>query len=451
MQPATRYARSGDVNIAYQVVGDGPLDLVVVPGWISNVEMFWEEPMVARFFRVLAGFSRLIIFDKRGTGLSDRSIALPTLEDRMDDVRAVLDAVGSERAALFGYSEGGPMCALFAATYPERTTALIMYGAYAKRLWSTDYPWAPTSAEREAWYASLMTDWGGPVDLTTLAPSLAADDRFCQWWAKYLRLSASPGTAVALGKMNAEIDIRHILPAIRVPTLIVHRTGDRDAPVECGRHMAAIIPGAKYVELPGDDHLVFASDYGALLDEIGEFLTGMKVARVGDRVLATVMVTDIIGSTRLATELGDQDWSALLQLHGVKVRDQLARYRGVERNQTGDGFVATFDGPARAIRCARAIANELTTIGIDVRIGLHAGEVELIGDDVGGIAVHIAARIADLARGGEILISGTVTDLIAGSGIHLEDRGRHTLKGVTGFVRTFRVDRGHFDPLRPSF
>jgi pimeloyl-ACP methyl ester carboxylesterase len=441
MRPETKYARSGNVSIAYQVGGDGPLDLVVVPGWISNLEMVWEEPTVARFFRTLASFSRLIIFDKRGTGLSDRSIAPPTMEDRMDDVRAVLDAVGSERAALFGYSEGGPMCALFAATYPERTSALIMYGAYAKRLWSTDYPWAPTPAEREAWYATLMAEWGGPVDLSFLAPSLAADERFCQWWATYLRQSASPGTAVALGKMNAEIDIRHVLPLIRVPTLIVHRTGDRDVPLECGRHLAANIPGAKYVEMPGDDHLVFAGDYGALLDEIGEFLTGMKVARVVDRVLATVMVTDIQGSTRLASELGDQEWSALLQLHRTKVREGLTRYRGVERNQTGDGFVATFDGPARAIRCAGAIANELRAIGIDVRIGLHAGEVEVIGEDVGGIAVHVAARIAEIARGNEILISGTVKDLIAGSGVELDDRGRKALKGVSGLVRMFAVDQ----------
>jgi pimeloyl-ACP methyl ester carboxylesterase len=441
MRPETKYAKSGSVSIAYQVVGDGPLDLVVVPGWISNVEMFWEEPTVARFFRVLASFSRLIIFDKRGTGLSDRSIAPPTMEDRMDDVRAVLDAVGSERAALFGYSEGGPMCALFAATYPERTSALILYGAYAKRLWSPDYPWAPTLDEREAWYASLIAEWGGPVDLSFLAPSLAADERFCQWWAMFLRHSASPGTAVALGRMNAEIDARHILPLVRVPTLIVHRTGDCDVPVECGRHLAANIQGAKYVELPGVDHLVFAGDYGALLDEIGEFLTGMKVARVVDRVLATVMVTDIQGSTRLASELGDQNWSALLQLHRTKVRDELTRFRGVERNETGDGFVATFDGSARAIRCACAIVNELRSIGIDVRIGLHAGEVEVIGDDIGGIAVHVAARITETTRSNEILISGTVKDLIAGSGIELEDRGRKALKGVNGLVRTFAVDQ----------
>jgi pimeloyl-ACP methyl ester carboxylesterase len=446
MQPVTRYTRSGNVNIAYQVVGDGPIDLVVVPGWISNVEMFWEEPTVARFFRVLASFSRLIIFDKRGTGLSDRSIALPTLEDRMDDVRAVLDAVGSERAALFGYSEGGPMCALFAATYPERTTALIMYGTYAKRLWSPDYPWAPTLEERAQWYASILEEWGGPVDLSFLAPSLAADERFSRRWAMFLRQSASPGTAVALGKMNADIDIRYILPAIRVPTLIVHRTGDLDVPLECGRHVAASIPGARFVELPGNDHLVFAGDYGALLDEIGEFLTGMKVARVVDRVLATVMVTDIQGSTRLASELGDQDWSALLQLHSTKVRDQLTRYRGVERNQTGDGFVATFDGPARAIRCAGAIAHDLRSIGIDVRIGLHAGEVEVIGEDVGGIAVHVAARVAETARENEIVISGTVKDLIAGSDIQIDDHGRRTLKGVNGLVRTFTVDQQALSP-----
>src|SRR5262245_13832208 len=398
MRPETKYARSGSVSIAYQVIGNGPLDLVVVPGWISNVEMFWEEPTVARFFRVLASFSRLIMFDKRGTGLSDRAISPPTLEERMDDVRAVLDAAGSTRAALFGYSEGGPMCAMFAATYPERTSALIMYGSYAKRLWSNDYPWGPKLAEREKWYASIMAEWGGPVDVHFLAPSLAADERFSRWWAMFLRQSASPGTTVALGKMNAEIDIRPILPLIRVPTLIIHRTHDIDIPLECGRHLAANIPGAKFVELPGIDHLVFAGDYGALLDTIGEFLTGMKVARVVDRVLATVMVTDIQGSTRLASELGDQEWSALLQLHSTTVREQLMRFRGVERNQTGDGFVATFDGPARAIRCACAIERELRSIGINVRIGLHAGEVEVIGDDVGGIAVHIAARVAELAQ-----------------------------------------------------
>jgi class 3 adenylate cyclase len=370
------------------------------------------------------------------------------MEDRMDDVRAVLDAVGSERAALFGYSEGGPMCALFAATYPERTSALIMYGSYAKRLWSNDYPWAPTLAEREKWYASIMAEWGGPVDLHFLAPSLAADERFSRWWAMFLRQSASPGTTVALGKMNAEIDIRNILPLIRVPTLIIHRSHDGDVQLECGRHLAANIPGATFVELPGIDHLVFAGDYGALLDTIGEFLTGMKVARVGDRVLATVMVTDIQGSTRLASELGDQEWSGLLEIHSAKVREQIVRYCGIERNHTGDGFLVTFDGPARAIRCAMAIANDLAGIGIDVRIGLHAGEIEVTDDDVGGIAVHVAARIAGVANPNEILVSGTVRDLIGGSGIQVEDRGRRTLKGVTGTVRTFSVSQDTYDVIR---
>jgi len=350
--PETRYTRSGDVNIAYQVIGEGPLDLVYVMGWVTNLEAFWQEPSVARFFQRLAAFSRLILFDKRGTGLSDRVpiSELPTLEQRMDDVRAVMDAAGSDRAALFGVSEGGPMCALFAATYPRRTSALVLYGSYAKRLRDPDYPWAPTAEERQRWYDLIERGWGGVVDIDTMAPN--ADRPFREWWARYLRMSASPGAALALGRMNAEIDIREVLPSIRVPTLILHRTGDRDMDVGGARYMTSRIAGAKYVELPGDDHLPFVGDQDAILDEIEEFLTGARHHAELDRILATMLFTDVVGSTERAAALGDKRWRDLLESYNQVIREELERFRGREVDTAGDGFFATFDGPARAIRCA---------------------------------------------------------------------------------------------------
>lgn len=439
MVPETRYARSGDVNIAYQVTGAGPIDLVYVMGWVSNVDAFWQEPSVASFFYRLASFSRLILFDKRGTGLSDRVPIdrLPTLEQRMDDVRAVMDAAGSERAALFGVSEGGPMCSVFAASFPHRTSALVMYGSYAKRVWAPDYPWAPTPEARERWYSLLEREWASGADVEVLAPD--ADERFREWWARYLRMSASPGAAVALGRMNTAIDTRQLLGAIRVPTLILHRTGDRDIDVGGSRWMAGQIAGAKYVELPGDDHLPWVGDQEAILDEVEEFLTGVRRGPDPDRVLATILVTDIVDSTRRAAELGDRGWRDLLEHHHRVVRGELERYRGKEIDNAGDGFFASFDGPARAIRCALAIRDGLRRIGLEVRAGIHTGECEVLLDKLAGVAVHSAARIAASSGPGDIRVSGTVRDLVAGSGIVFQDLGPTELKGLTGVWRLFQV------------
>ena len=432
MRGETRYARSGDVNIAYQVVGAGPLDLVLVPGWVSNVEVFWEEPSAARFLERLASFSRLILFDKRGTGLSDRVADMPGLETRMDDVRAVMDDAGSRRAALLGYSEGAAMCLLFAATYPERTSALVIVGGFARRIWSPDHPWNPTAEQREHFLEQMAREWGGPVGVEERAPSMAGEPRFRNWWARFLRLSASPGASAALLRMNTEIDVRHVLPAIRVPTLILHNAGDRTIPVGSGRYMAEHLPGARYVELSGEDHLPFVGNADEILDETEEFLTGIRPGPEPDRVLATIMFTDLVDSTRRAAELGDRRWRDLLEAHHVLVREQLERFRGREIDTTGDGFLAAFDGPARAVRAATAIVTGLREAGLDVRVGLHTGECEVIGPALGGIAVHIGARVAALANGGEVLVSSTVKDLVAGSGLCFTDRGVHTLKGVPG-------------------
>jgi pimeloyl-ACP methyl ester carboxylesterase len=428
--PETQYAKSGDVNIAYQVVGDGPLDLVLVPGFVSHLESDWDEPRSAHFLERLASFSRLIRFDKRGTGLSDRPAGLPDLETRMDDVRAVIDAVGSESAALFGYSEGGPMCCLFAATYPDRTTALVLYGTYAKRTDpDDDYPWAATWEQRQAYADQVEREWGFESDLGTMAPN--ADAALTAWWRARARASASPGAARALILMNSRIDVRRVLPTIRVPALVLHRSGDRDSRLEEGRYIADRIPGARFVELTGDDHIPWI-DADQIVDEVEEFLTGVRRGPEPDRVLATVLVTDIVGSSERAAELGDRRWRDLLEAHHALVRGELARWRGREVDTAGDGFLATFDGPARGIRCACAIRDGLQALGLEIRAGLHTGECEIIGGKVGGIAVHTAARVAARAAAGEVLVSGTVRDLIAGSGIELEDRGVHALKGIPG-------------------
>lgn len=428
--PETHYAKSGDVNIAYQVVGDGPPDLVLVPGFVSHLENDWDEPRSAHFLERLASFSRLIRFDKRGTGLSDRPGELPDLETRMDDVRAVIDAVGSERAALFGYSEGGPMCCLFAATYPDRTTALVLYGTYAKRVDPDgDYPWAVTWEQRQAYADQVEREWGFESDLGTMAPN--ADAALTAWWRARARASASPGAARALILMNSRIDVRNVLPSIRVPTLVLHRSGDRDSRPEEGRYVADRIPGARFVELAGEDHIPWI-DADQIVDEVEEFLTGVRRGPEPDRVLATVLLTDIVGSSERAAELGDRRWRDLLEAHHALVRRELARWRGREIDTAGDGFLATFDGPARAIRCACTIRDGLRALGLEIRAGLHTGECEIIGGKVGGIAVHTGARVAAQAAPGEVLVSGTVRDLIAGSGIELEDRGVHTLKGIPG-------------------
>jgi class 3 adenylate cyclase/alpha-beta hydrolase superfamily lysophospholipase len=435
--PETRYAKSGDVNIAYQVVGDGPFDLVLVPGFVSHLELDWEEPRYAHFLERLASFSRLIRFDKRGTGLSDRPGGLPDLETRMDDVRAVMDAVGSERAALFGYSEGGPMAILFAATYPDRTGKLVLYGTYAKRQDpDDDYPWAVTREARLHAAGEVERSWGMETDLGTMAPN--ADAPMQRWWAVRARAAASPGAARDLVLMNSMIDVRHVLSSVHVPTLVLHRAGDLDSRVDEGRYIAGRIPGARFVALSGDEHFpsIRADE---ILDEVEEFLTGVRRAIVYDRVLATVLFTDIVGSTEKASELGDGEWRRLLERHRETVRRVLERYRGIEVGTSGDGFLATFDGPARAVRCACEVRDAVRELGLEVRAGVHTGEVELVGADVAGIAVHTGARIAAAAPAGEVVVSSTVKDLVAGSGIEFDERGEHELKGAPGSWRLYAV------------
>jgi pimeloyl-ACP methyl ester carboxylesterase len=429
----TRYAKSNGVNIAYQVVGDGPRDLVYVPGWISNIEVMWEEPAMARFLDRLAQFARLILFDKRGTGLSDPVAidALPGLEERMDDLRAVMDAVNSRSATLLGHSEGGNMSILFAATYPARTERLILAGCYAKRVRSPDYPWAPTPAQRAADIEETERSYGDPDQLPDwLAPSRMGDPRFRNWLARYMRLGASPRAAAHLLEMNTLIDTSNVLPSIQVPTLGLYRRDDRDVSVEEGRWIADRIPGAVFVEIPGSDHLLNGSGSDEMLAQIEEFMTGRRSEIAAERALATVLFTDIVGSTETATRLGDRAWRDLLELHNDAVREQIVRYHGRVVGTQGDGFLATFDGPARAIRAAQDITRAVAPLGIEVRAGLHTGEIEQIGDDVAGLAVHIGARVASLAGPSEVLVSRTVKDLVAGSGIEFEDRGLHRLKGV---------------------
>lgn len=442
--PETMYARSGELNIAYQTIGDGPIDLVFVMGWVSHLEYFWREPSFARFLLRLASFARLILFDKRGTGLSDRVPIheLPTLEQRMDDVRAVMDAVGSERAALCGVSEGGPMCSLFAATYPEKTLALVMIGTYAKRIRDDDYPWAPTPEHRQQFFEEMREQWGGPVGLEERAPSVAGDPQFRQWWATYLRMGASPGAALALTQMNAEIDVRQVLPSIRVPTLVIHRSEDQCLKVEEGRYVAERIPGSRYVELPGKDHLPFVGDQDAILDEVEEFLTGVRHPFEPDRVLATVLFAHIVDSKGHAEQMGDLRWQALISRLQAHVRKEIEWFRGRDTDMVGDRPLAIFDGPARAIRCASAITEYASRLGVHMRSGLHTGECDMVDGKVGGIAAEIGAQVAKKAAPDEVLVSSTVKDLVAGSGISFEERGAHQLAGVPGEWRLFAVERG---------
>ncbi|HEY0377383.1 MAG TPA: alpha/beta fold hydrolase [Pyrinomonadaceae bacterium] len=443
--PETKYAKSGDVNIAYQVLGNGPLDLVFVMGWISHLEYFWRHPTFARFLRRLATFSRLILFDKRGTGLSDRVPVheLPTLEQRMDDVRAVMEAVGSDRAALCGVSEGGVMSALFAATYPERTAALVMFGTYAKRIWAPDYPWAPTVEQRNHFFEEIQTSWGGPVGIEERAPSMRDDPEFRQWWATYLRMGASPGAAVALTKMNAEVDVRHVLPTISVPTLVLHRAGDLCLKVEEGRYVAERIPGAKYVELPGEDHLPFVGDQDVVLDEIEEFLTGVRHTAEPERVLATVLFARIVDTPRQVAARGEREWRSLVERFRAHISKEIAWFRGREIDMTGVGPLATFDGPARAIRCACAISEYASRLGIEIRAGLHTGECDLLDESrVGGVAVEVGREIRDRALAGEVLVSHTVKDLVAGSGLDFDPRGGEVFDKIPGEWQLYKVERG---------
>jgi len=430
--PKTRYARSGDMHIAYQVMGDAPLDLVLVPGFISHLELQFEDPRPVRFFERLASFCRLIRFDKRGTGLSDRVGGIPTLEERMDDVRAVMDAVESKRAAILGFSEGGPMSILFSASYPQRTTALILYGTYARFAWAPDNPWGTTEEQLAARLKSSEETWGEGKSVERFAPSLAANEEFRRYMGRVERSAASPGAVRALILMNMEIDVRHVLPTVAVPTLVLHRTGDLAANVEQGRYLARHIPAAKYVELPGNDHNPWVGDSDALCDEIQAFLTGVRTGQEPDRVLATVLFTDIVGSTKRAAEVGDRAWKELLGHHDFLVRQELERHRGREINTAGDGFLASFDGPARAVRCGRAIIDAAKSLNIQIRAGVHTGECEVMGENLGGIAVHIGARVAAHAAPNEVLVSSTVKDLVAGSGLRFESHGLHVLKGVPG-------------------
>jgi class 3 adenylate cyclase len=436
MVPKTQYAKSGDVRIAYQVVGEGPFDLVFVPGFISNLDVAWEEPYRARVWTRLAAFARLIMFDKRGTGLSDRAVGVPTLEERMDDVRAVMDAVGSQQAALFGISEGGAMSLLFAATYPERTRALVLYGAYGH--FSS---WVVPPDKIDAALDRMEKNWGTGESLRLFAPSVASDETFKLSWARFERLGASPSAVVALMRMNSEIDVRPILPSIRVPTFIIHRQGDVRVNVEAGRFMARQIPNAKYLELPGSDHMLWTGETERILDEVEEFLTGSRSAIESDRVLATVLFTDIVNSTKRAETIGDRAWHDVLDRHNALVRREISRHRGHEVRTMGDGFLATFDGPARSIRCALAINEGVEALGLQVRAGLHTGEVEMANDDLSGIAVHIASRVATMAKPGQVLVSNTVRDLVAGSNIRFHDEGSHSLKGLTESVRLFAAER----------
>jgi pimeloyl-ACP methyl ester carboxylesterase len=432
--PVTRYAESGDVLVAYQELGEGEVDLVYCAEFWHSIEAQWMEPRFEAFLRRLASFTRLICFDQRGTGLSDPvpSSELPTLEQWMDDVRAVMDSADSKRAALLGSGGGGLMSMLFAATYPERTSALVLLNSFARLTRAPDYSWGTAPDYEKEFVEKMRTGWGQGVFADVVAPSVANEPGFREWWARYERLGTRAGAIVPIRQMLQDVDVRRVLSSIQVPTLILSRTGNRLVDVGHARYLAEHIPGARYVELPGEDHLPFTGDAEAILEEIEEFLTGFRHGGEPDRVLATVLFTDIVASTERAAELGDRHWRDLLDRHDEAIRRVLARFRGREIDTAGDGFLATFDGPGRAVRAAQAILQAVGGIGLEVRAGLHTGEVELAGSDVRGIAVHIGARVSAEAGPGEVLVSSTVKDLVAGSGIEFEDRGAHGLKGVPG-------------------
>jgi len=448
MRPETRFTKTADgVHVAYQLVGDGPIDLVFVIGWTTNVDAIWEEPSLSRYLSRLASMSRLIIFDKRGVGLSDRvhDAELPTLETRMDDVRAVMDAARSERAVILGVSEGGPLSLLFAATYPERTSALILFGTMARFAWAPDFPWGVTEEKLDEEVARIDRSWGTEEYAANAlrswaAPGFADDLKKVAWLARYMRRAASPGAAMALERMNYEMDVRHVLGSIHVPTLVLAKTGDLDFPIDATRQMASQIAGAKLVEFPGDDHFFWIGSQKQMLDEIEQFLTGIRDEEAElDRVLATVLFTDIVDSTGRAAALGDRRWRELLEAHHGKIRGLLGRFRGREVDTAGDGFLATFDGPIRAVRCALAATEAVKDLGVEIRVGLHTGEVEVSGGELRGIAVHIGARVAALAGPSEVLTSSTVKDLVAGSALDFVDLGERQLKGVPASWRLYRV------------
>ncbi|MDH3899869.1 MAG: adenylate/guanylate cyclase domain-containing protein [Gammaproteobacteria bacterium] len=437
MEPSrTQYAKNGDIHVAYQVFGEGEVDLILVPGFISHIENSWDEPDLAGWLRRLGSFSRVIMFDKQGTGLSDQGSELPGMDERMDNIRAVMDAQGVERAAIFGISEGGSLATLFAATHPDRSRALILYGAFARFK-----SWLPTQEALDRLILYIDNDWGSGQSLPMFAPSRKDDLPFQHWWGKFERLGASPGAAKALMRMNSQIDTSDILASVNVPTLVIHRKDDVAVDVEGGRFLAEQIPDAKYVELPGADHLPWVGENAnQILDEMAEFLTGEWRPVEADRILATVLFTDIVDSTRHAAELGDQQWRELLDRHNTMMHKNIVRFRGRAIKSTGDGFLATFDGPARAIHCASAASEAARQIGIEIRAGLHTGEIELIGDDIGGIAVHIASRVLGQAGDNKIWVSRTVKDLVVGSGFDFKDQGVYKLKGVPGEWHLFAVE-----------
>jgi pimeloyl-ACP methyl ester carboxylesterase len=433
--PRTRHAKSSNVHVAYQVFGEGQIDLVFVPGFVSNIETYWEEPNFARWLHQLGSFARVIMFDKRGTGLSDRVEALPTMDERMDDVRAVMDAAGSQRAAVFGLSEGGSLATLFAAHYPERCQALVLWGAFAK--FSS---WFPTAEKLKDFYDYVEKSWGTGANIAVWVPSKMNDPAFREWFARRERASASPAAVIALMRMNSMIDISGILPYVRVPTLVIHRIQDPVVDVEGGRQLANSIPNARLLELPGNNYLpYFGDDVEQVTNEVAEFLTGEKPAPGGERTLATVLLTDIVDSTKRAEAIGDKRWRALLDAHNSAVRRELARFRGTEVKTLGEGFLATFDGPGRAIHCALSLIATMRPLGIEIRAGLHTGEIEVSADDVRGIAVHVAARVAAQAQASECLVTRTVKDLVAGADIRFSERGKRDLKGLVEAVDLFAV------------
>jgi pimeloyl-ACP methyl ester carboxylesterase len=440
--PSTRYAKSDNVHVAYQVFGGGQIDLVYVPGFVSNIETYWEEPSFARWLHKLGGFARVIMFDKRGTGLSDRVENLPTMDDRMDDVRAVMDAAGSEKATVFGLSEGGSLATLFAAHYPERCRALVLWGAFAKFSSSLATP-----EKREKFFEEIEKNWGTGARVNTWAPSKKDDPAFREWFARSERASASPAAVMALLRMNSMIDITGILPYVHVPTLVVHRTQDPVVNVERGRELAKGIPKARLLEMPGIDHLPYlGDDSDQLTDEVAEFLTGMKPMVGGERVLATVLFTDIVDSTKHAEAIGDRRWRELLDAHNLIFRRELARFRGTEVKTLGDGFLATFDAPGRAIHCSHSLISAMRSLGIEIRAGLHTAEVEISKKDVRGIAVHVAARVAAQAKASECLVTRTVKDLVAGADISFTECGRRDLRGLSDPIDLFAVAPTHVLP-----
>lgn len=440
MPPPTRYARSGDYNIAFQVHGEGPIDLFYVLGAISHLEALWDEPGVARLLDRLASFARVIVMDRRGIGMSDPIDHEVALEDEVEDIAAVLDAAGSERAALYGYTAGGPYVVQFAAKYPERVRALVLYATFAKTTRADDMPWADTEEQRQARIGHLIEHWGEGFNMERLAPSARSDAGLKAWYGRLERMSASPGQMRKIVEHLGRVDVRHLLNHLRVPTLVIHRTGDQIIDVRHSRYIAERIPGAKYVELPGDDSLPFVGDTEAYVGEIEEFLTGGRAHHQPDRQLLTVLFTDIADGTNRAAQLGDRRWRDLLAAHDAEVRRQLARFGGKEVKTIGDGFLAVFDGPpSPAVRCAQAIVGRTGELGVGVRAGLHTGECEVIGDDVGGMAVHIAARVSALAEPGEVIASGTTFGTVVGSGMNWQSLGSRALKGVPGEWPLFRL------------